>query len=882
MAQALFDEHPLDRYLRSAGEARDLTPGSTAELECELDPWWGTDLEDGEEDSLEWRPPLIIKVIEIISAVISALDLPSLCNHSSPFVERFKYDVISSTLLAVSLPSAHARTPQSSLPSLPGQLSHSRTSSVSTTHQKTPTSLPAVSHDFLYLILSTALVAFAIFFYAGYNLLALATLGITVCIINPNETSKPDMSPSIESLNELIASNHEWEQVVQAALNIVDNDEQSALYGAATPLLPYSSLRIALHMSLLTTQTQCDNIRQLLSALTLPSELSQLSEMYAPPSPITSSFSHDGSTRPMSPPSRRRTLSMPTDPFLSKEVKRQTWSGTYSRLGQLSSPTFKARVQRRYDLSSVRQPSGPPLTTTSAPVTPPPSSIPRVNRESDSEYEDAHEDVSHTADGTLTFGAAALALHRERKTVGMEAFRSPPTGILSSVPSPRFTPRSPCTPPPLSSTYHSGSRLTPVKAARHPLSLSALHNALQSALASKRFACSHLLALRFTDEEDDGYWEDVRSVMGLLTTTFVDASSRLLEAIHEVEQQKLRDQNPTPSSLKDSIHDSDLSMESSVGLPSPLSNRRNMSISFAPLPSHLSKFAAHVDAIQSALDDARENLQQCVTALRECEETRAPNSAILRRRLRQRTRPTSTSSSADEPPAPLPLISPAIEAYERLRRELGLALRECERGRERLLDVVYPPDMYGPEDEDSSDDVPALGHDGSDESDKPDPAFPFDIEQESPPMGCAVVALEAVDGGAMDDATSHLLLSTSTQHLPPPGIEQVFEADTGSVGVFKRERSKLTREERIKLMKAKRENGGGILGLGLSTTREDMVRGGGVEKWGPGGEVVQELKDVIWKVGERRRQMADADPSKSLDATTPRSNEPAQLDEALT
>jgi hypothetical protein len=28
--------------------------------------------------------------------------------------------------------------------------------------------------------------------------------------------------------------------------------------------------------------------------------------------------------------------------------------------------------------------------------------------------------------------------------------------------------------------------------------------------------------------------------------------------------------------------------------------------------------------------------------------------------------------------------------------------------------------------------------------------------------------------------------------------------------------------------------------------------------WGPGGDVVQELKDVIWKVGERRRQIADA------------------------
>jgi len=32
----------------------------------------------------------------------------------------------------------------------------------------------------------------------------------------------------------------------------------------------------------------------------------------------------------------------------------------------------------------------------------------------------------------------------------------------------------------------------------------------------------------------------------------------------------------------------------------------------------------------------------------------------------------------------------------------------------------------------------------------------------------------------------------------------------------------------------------------------------GIEKWGPSGEVVQELKDVIWKVNEKRRKMANA------------------------
>ena len=30
----------------------------------------------------------------------------------------------------------------------------------------------------------------------------------------------------------------------------------------------------------------------------------------------------------------------------------------------------------------------------------------------------------------------------------------------------------------------------------------------------------------------------------------------------------------------------------------------------------------------------------------------------------------------------------------------------------------------------------------------------------------------------------------------------------------------------------------------------------GRERWGPGGEVVQELKDVIWKVGEKKRKMS--------------------------
>jgi hypothetical protein len=210
--------------------------------------------------------------------------------------------------------------------------------------------------------------------------------------------------------------------------------------------------------------------------------------------------------------------------------------------------------------------------------------------------------------------------------------------------------------------------------------------------------------------------------------------------------------------------------------------------------------------------------------------------------------------------------------YERLRRELGLALRECERGKERLYDIVYPLELCD-EDEDSVNELPGLGHDASDDSDKPDLSFPFDEEVEQEQAGgYTVVTLAGVEG-VMDDATSHLLFTASTQHLPPPGIEQVFEADTGGPAPPLREKSKLSREERIKLMKARRQSGGSALGgvVDLTVAPEKGGVGGGgasggVEKWGPGGEVVQELKDVIWKVRERRRKMAGGpppDPSRS-------------------
>ena len=91
----------------------------------------------------------------------------------------------------------------------------------------------------------------------------------------------------------------------------------------------------------------------------------------------------------------------------------------------------------------------------------------------------------------------------------MEAFRMPPASPFS--PDLR-SPRS------VRNSMMASSKFTKPQPSRHPLSHSALNHSLQNTLAARRHACSHLLALRFGDDEDDGYWEDVRSVMGLLSS----------------------------------------------------------------------------------------------------------------------------------------------------------------------------------------------------------------------------------------------------------------------------------------------------------------------------------------------------------------------------
>jgi len=104
-------------------------------------------------------------------------------------------------------------------------------------------------------------------------------------------------------------------------------------------------------------------------------------------------------------------------------------------------------------------------------------------------------------------------------------------------------------------------------------------------------------------------------------------------------------------------------------------------MSYAPTPSHLIRFAGHVDTLTYTPNEARDHLEQCVSALRDVASGKTCD-------------PKPLDVSLDDPfadPQPQRLTSAAtnataaIEAYERVRKELGLALREYERGRDHLL-----------------------------------------------------------------------------------------------------------------------------------------------------------------------------------------------------
>jgi hypothetical protein len=520
---------------------------------------------------------------------------------------------------------------------------------------------------------------------------------------------------------------------------------------------------------------------------------------------------------------------------------------SYAALARAGSPTrqsLKRWEKRRSDVSALLL--RPSDMTMSAPVTPQPGkSLEGVEEERGShsdtcnvfEQEGDAENVVVPLEERGQFASAALELQRQKRSRGIEAF-FPSTPLPHSTHITRLTSRSSSSSPSSPRSSFQAPRFTAMQVPGHPFSLYSLTLALNGALAARRYAASHLLALRFRsggDSQDDGesYWDDVRSVMVLLTTALANATAPLVEALDAGERERLGKENPIPPKAYS---------PSSEFLAQPSSEPRLRQVqkaSFAPLPSHLSRFAAHIDGLTNALNDARSHLESCVASLRDGCASDVPE------------------SFSD------PREAPALQAYERLRRELGLALRECERGREPLLEVLRAPspvDDVDAEDEDE-DRVPALGLDmESSDSERdtghvrsPSPS-PFVLP--SSPTDALLVQEQNDDHIIQGHHHGHDVLVVGLERLPPPGIEQVFEADAGAGvdGPRPRPRSKLSRAERIAAAKERRANTLSGLGLSIAGDQAGGASGPDGERWGLGGDVVQELKDVIWRVGEQRRQ----------------------------
>ncbi|KAG2011974.1 hypothetical protein CC2G_012031 [Coprinopsis cinerea AmutBmut pab1-1] len=585
MAQAVFEEGPLEQYLRDAGEVHELLmPGISQSIIEDIDihrHLYAFDSlhETGEgEEEMEWRPHCLIVGLNLLETFLSSTR-PT--HAPNPFVERFKYTIISSSLLSTSLSSSHQPATRSSIGSIPGNLKDdslsippSSPSSSTTPHPNSSNHQPPPHYAYF----SLAALAAALLLSFERRWLATLSLGglsfLAYNLLATSETPSYDFTPTINALDDLVEANRIWESTVQDSIQTLEKEEATLLRSPTSAPSPSSNaLRVAVHSALQTTRTQCDNVRQLFSALTCPSELSQLSEMYAPPSPVKSPLllPNEGLTpaRPYSYPSRHQFSPPPV--ASSPENKRATWSGSSSYTGLTSPVMSRRREKHRSNLSVLFQGSPTPSSASaSTPITPfqtsPGPSLAQIAEDlhhQDSEEQNNGGGILLFQDDTESpvFGSAALDLQKQRKAEGYGTFELSPPAIPRSPPLSRSPNRlgrySTFTSSSAPTTTFSSSRFTTFSSPahhpshRHPLSLYALNQALLSALSSRRYTCSHLLALRFNEEDgssEEGreYWENVKSVVELLTTTFADESARLAEALEEVERQHLRDANPTP------------------------------------------------------------------------------------------------------------------------------------------------------------------------------------------------------------------------------------------------------------------------------------------------------------------------------------------------
>ncbi|CAE6445820.1 hypothetical protein ACGC1H_003914 [Rhizoctonia solani] len=625
MAQAVYDQHPLGDYLKD--EAGEQAVGLCVP---------GGDSPVADSEDIEVYIPSIAEAVEplirLIRHLYQSIMLLSRQTAHREFAERFTHAIILSPLLG----STGGSSPPPALPK-----PQHENEQVEPIHAWPIAAAILVGAVF---IASGIIPASIIALGAGvahftnmapehharrFLAVACGKLRSTGCLSEWEDDPAPVM---LAALDKCVQAASVWDTVVSEAMALLETEERNMFY-ASSPQSPHpstSALRIAITSELNNAISTTDTLRSLFGPLTSPAALAPLTAMYGPPaSPPPVRVRHHARYASIS--SGPRVLS-PSPPSPVPGSKRSTWgpgitntpstsgkfsaSGSYSHLGIGRRRTSASLRRSRFtnpnlldDVVTVESDIGGEESEKLAP-------LPQFN--SDSE-----------AAGPKTPPRRLLPLGSPL------AFKTP-----EPVSSPKLMP----------STFGSAALSTLRKSSQiQTTSLTALRHALTAARSSRRHTAAHLLALRFTDGDSE-YWEDVRSVLGLLSAGLEDSASRLSGAVENMSDAKQRI----------SSFGSDRSFTAAV---TPVS----AGFGFAPILRPRERFDICVKELGSAMSRASELVgSMSESSLLEEEETK----------------------------------------LEAIRRELGSALRQLERARAVIKSQRTKSPLQQPQEEDS--DVPAL------------------------------------------------------------------------------------------------------------------------------------------------------------------------------
>ncbi|KAG8696940.1 hypothetical protein FRC08_006832, partial [Ceratobasidium sp. 394] len=636
MAQVVYDQHPLGDYLKDEAGEQTLSmtmPGGDIPL---LESSFET--ESTIQDVFE---PLV-SILRRLSHTIMHLSRQTAHRE---FAERFTHAIILSPLLSSTSPSSSPPN-TSTIPHHPITLptDESDLSSVTPVH-----AWP----------LAAAILVFVVFVMSGFTtacVIALIAAFAHATDIAPEHHARQFLATAcgklrssgwlseleddpapvmLAALDRCVQAASAWDSVVSEAIGLLEAEERTLFYSSSSPApsAATSALRVALSSELNAATNTTDTLRGLFAPLTQPTALAPLTAMYAPPT----------SPPPVRVRSHARYASIgpgPRGPDASPlglgepGSKRSTWGpgigggggfstrGNYGNLGLGRRRTSAS--MRRSRLATPDRAMGVPLP---------------VDEDEDAGSPKVVSDIGEDSERIAPL---------------------PQFGSDSEAVSPRTPPRRIRTPHMTPNTTFGSAALSSLRRVSHhnqiqTTSLAAIRHSLGVARASRRHTAAHLMALRFADGDGE-YWEDVKSVMGLLSAGMEDAAGRLGAAVESVQG--------------NGAGDSSFGSESGLPIGTVLTP---LSAGFAPTAPPKERFAMHVEELIGAAGRAKD-LAAALSTL--SFDTSSPD--------------------ADAEDAQL----------EAVRRELGTALRQLERARAVLRQRRARRDLE--EEGEADSDVPGL------------------------------------------------------------------------------------------------------------------------------------------------------------------------------